>query len=99
MLASPVAGFFALEAILGNSVERSATLSKREARGALGEDEAKQLLVLMDTDKSGTISRREWTKFMEAEFEGLDKDGTGELDAKELAQSRLWVSRFVDAEK
>jgi hypothetical protein len=33
-------------------------------------------------------------KFMEAEFDRLDKDKTGELDAKELAQSRLRVSNF-----
>jgi Ca2+-binding EF-hand superfamily protein len=45
------------------------------------------LLLLMDTDKSGKISKQEWMKFMEAEFDRLDKDKKGQLDAKELEQS------------
>jgi hypothetical protein len=51
--------------------------------------EVKQLLLLIDTNKSGKISKEEWMKFMEAEFDRLDKDKTGELDAKELAQSEI----------
>ena len=43
----------------------------------------------MDTDKSGKISKEEWMKFMEAEFDRLDKDKKGELDAKELEQLRV----------
>jgi Ca2+-binding EF-hand superfamily protein len=43
----------------------------------------------MDADKNGRISRQEWMSFMEAEFNKLDKDGSGELDPKELMQSRL----------
>jgi Ca2+-binding EF-hand superfamily protein len=31
----------------------------------------------MDTDKNGKISKQEFTKFMEAEFERLDKDKSG----------------------
>ena len=40
-------------------------------------------------------------KFMEAEFDRLDKDKKGELDPKELRQSKLQVSqkRFTDAGK
>jgi Ca2+-binding EF-hand superfamily protein len=43
------------------------------------------LLLLMDTDKSGKISKQEWMTFMEAEFDRLDKDKKGELDVRELA--------------
>jgi hypothetical protein len=57
------------------------------------------LLLLIDTDKSGKISKEEWMKFMEAELDRLDKDKTGELDAKELAQSRLRVSHFTNVGK
>jgi Ca2+-binding EF-hand superfamily protein len=46
----------------------------------------------MDTDKNGKISKKEFMAFMEAEFERLDKDKSGELDAKELRQSKLRVS-------
>jgi Ca2+-binding EF-hand superfamily protein len=53
----------------------------------------KKLLLLMDTDKSGKISKREWMSFMEAEFDRLDRDGNGELDPKELRQAAISFSR------
>ena len=59
----------------------------------LGEDEVKQLLALMDADKNGKISKQEFMKFMEAEFDRLDKDKNGELDQKELTQSQVRASR------
>jgi EF hand len=64
---------------------------------ALGEDEVKQLLLLMDTDKNGKISKQEFMTFMEAEFARLDRDKNAELDAKELTQSSLRVSHFFTA--
>jgi Ca2+-binding EF-hand superfamily protein len=65
----------------------------------LGEPEVKQLLLLMDTDKSGKISKEEWMKFMESEFDRLDKDKKGQLDIKELEQSKLRVSHPVNVGK
>jgi hypothetical protein len=43
--------------------------------------------------------KQEWMKFMEAEFDRLDKNKSGELDAKELAQSKLQVSPFCKSGK
>ena len=65
------------------------TVPKQEKSLTLGEDEVKQLLLLMDTDKNGKISKQEFMSFMEAEFNRLDKDKSGELDAKELTQSQV----------
>jgi hypothetical protein len=62
---------------------------------AMGEDQVRQLLLLMPTDKKGMVSRQEYMKFMEAEFDRLDKEKKGELDARKLAQSSLTASRFV----
>jgi hypothetical protein len=98
-LASPVAGLFALEAIAGASFAQKAAAPKPQDKLALGEDEVKQLLLLIDTDKTGKITKQEWMKFMEAEFDRLDKNKSGELDAKELAPSRLRVSTFDKAGK
>jgi Ca2+-binding EF-hand superfamily protein len=47
----------------------------------------------MDTDKNGKISKQEWMKFMEAEFDRLDKNKTGELSPQELVQSKVSVSQ------
>ncbi len=67
--------------------------AKKQNAAELGEDEVKQMLALMDTDKNGKISKAEFMKFMEAEFDRLDKDKSGELDPKELTQSLVRPSR------
>ena len=43
----------------------------------------------MDTDKSGTVSKKEFMNFMEAEFDRLDANKDGVLDVRELEQSQL----------
>ena len=77
----------------GTARQKAAT-PKAQNKLALGEDEVKQLLLLMDTDKNGKVSKQEFMKFMEAEFDRLDKDKSGDLDVKELAQSQLRASNF-----
>jgi len=44
----------------------------------LGQDEVRQLLLLIDPDKNGKISKQKWMNFMEAEFDRLDKDKSGD---------------------
>ena len=66
---------------------------KRGTKSQLAESDVKDLLTLMDTDKNGKISKDEFMKFMEAEFDRLDVDKNGELDVKELTQSRVKASR------
>jgi hypothetical protein len=62
---------------------------QKEKNLAAGEREAKQMLLLMDRDQSGKVSKQEFMKFMEAEFERMDINGDGELDVKELTGLRL----------
>jgi len=90
-------GFVAVAgAVLSAALAQTkATAPKPVARLALGEEQAKQLLLLIDTDKSGKISKQEWMKFMEAEFDRLDKAKNGELDAKEPTQSKVSVAHFI----
>lgn len=78
--------------MVGAFAQRAA-IPKKQDKLLLGEEQVKQLLLLMDTDRNGRISKREWLKFMEAEFDRLDKDKSGDLDARDLAESRLQVSR------
>lgn len=61
----------------------------------MGEDEVKQLLLLMDQDKNGKISEQEFMNFMKAEFKRLDKDKSGELDVKELKESQFRPRSFT----
>ena len=79
--------------------QTKAAVPKPQDKLALGEEEVRQLLLLIDTNKNGKISKPEWMKFMEAEFDRLDKDKKGELDVKELTQSKLRVSHFTSVGK
>jgi hypothetical protein len=73
----------------------AAEKSERERKLAAATEAAQQLLLAMDTKKSGKISRQEWMTFMEEEFNRLDTNHSGELDVKELTQSRVRVRPFV----
>ena len=86
-------------AMLGPARAQKAAVPRQPDKLQLGEDEVKQLLLLIDTDQSGKISKQEWMKFMEAEFDRLDKDKKGQLDVKELTQSKLRVSHPVNVGK
>jgi hypothetical protein len=72
---------------------------KPQDRLALGLDEVKQLLLLIDTDKNGKISKQEYMAFMSAEFDRLDVNEDGQLDPKELTRSSLRVSHFSSSGK
>jgi hypothetical protein len=56
---------------------------------AAGVPATKQLLLLMDTDKNGKVSKQEFMSFMSAEFDKLDINHDGELDVKELMQLQV----------
>ena len=62
-------------AMLGTAVAQRQAVPKPQDKLALGENEVKQLLLLMDSDQSGKISKQEWMKFLEAEF---DRPGQGQ---------------------
>ncbi|HXW65739.1 MAG TPA: EF-hand domain-containing protein [Burkholderiaceae bacterium] len=51
--------------------------------------ETKDLLRLMDKDKNGKVSKKEFMEYMEAEFDRLDTDHNGELDVSELSQMKV----------
>jgi EF hand len=86
-------------AMPGTLVAQKAAVPKPQDKLALGETQVMQLLLLMDTDKNGKISKQEWMQFMEAEFDRLDKDKSGDLDVKDLTQSKLRVSHPVNVGK
>ncbi|MGA9824722.1 MAG: EF-hand domain-containing protein [Methylocystis sp.] len=59
---------------------------------AAGEGQVRQLLLLMDQDQNGQVSRAEFMRFMEGEFNALDVDHSGELNPEELSRSRIRVA-------
>jgi hypothetical protein len=89
LIALILSAFFVLPATTEIALAQKASVPKTQDKVALGEAEVKQLLLLMDTDKNGKISKQEFMTFMDAEFKRLDKNKDGELDVKELTQSKL----------
>jgi EF hand len=81
-----IAVLVATGAMLRTAVAQKATTPKPPDNLALGEGEVKKLLLRMDTDNDGKVSRQEFMSFMEAEFDRLDKKKEGKLDVKELTQ-------------
>ena len=92
-----LAGAVAVKVHAGQSEKSTGTASSREEQPKRDSaaEAARQLLLLIDTDKTGKISKEEWMRFMEAEFDRLDTDHKGELDVKELTQSQIRVRPHV----
>jgi hypothetical protein len=90
LLAVGVAGGAGLASGEESNPQKTAPQSPKVAAG---ETEARKLLLLMDTDKNGKVSRQEFMNFMAAEFDRLDKNKDGELDVKELTRSQLATAR------
>jgi len=74
---------------------QKASVPKAQNRLALGEEQVRQLLLLMDANTQGKVSKQQYMKFMEAEFERLDRNKTGELDVKQVAHSNRSASRYA----
>lgn len=53
---------------------------------AKGEAEVRPLLLLMNQDNDGKVSKQEFMRFMEAEFDRLDTKNEGKLDVKEVTK-------------
>ena len=88
-------GVLGVGATIGTRLVAQESSEKEDAQKAkklaAGERKAKKLLLLMDADKSGKVSKQEFMNFMEAEFERMDINKDGELDVKELTNSRVQV--------
>jgi len=87
--ATLILGLIALAGVVEISAAQKENVPKPQDKKALASEKVRDLLILMDTDKNGKISKQEWIKFMEAEFDRFDTDSNGEIDREELLQSTL----------
>ena len=79
----------------GSAMAQKASTPKSPDVAVIAQPHVTQLLLLMDSDKSGKISKDEWIKFMAAEFDRLDKAKAGELNLKELKESEARPTRIA----
>jgi Ca2+-binding EF-hand superfamily protein len=96
-----IACLSATAALAGTAFAQKAAVPKVQDKSALTKESVTDLLLQMDTNQDGKISKQEWMRFMEAEFDRLDRSKTGQLDRNELLQSKLAVKKthFADAGK
>lgn len=80
-----------ITAVVAGLVGIRAVASPRMDPAIAGLRDTVQLLVLMETDGSGKVTKAEFMHFMEAEFDRLDKNKDGELDVKELTAPQYYV--------
>ena len=95
LIVATITVLLAALSMLGNAAAQKDSVPKPQDKLALGENDVKHLLPLMEADRHGKVSRQEYMKFMAAEFDRLDKAKSGELDVKVLTQSNWSISRFV----
>ena len=94
-IALAIAALLTAGATIGTAVQKQSTGSPKEVTGSkekrveAGEEYAKKLLLLMDTDKNGKVSKQEFMSFMEKEFDRLDTKKDGKLDVNELTKLRV----------
>jgi EF hand len=75
--------------MVGGIIAGTGVAADNTKKLAAGTTATKQLLLLMDTDKNGKVSKQEFMSFMEAEFDRLDVNHDGTLDVKELTQLQV----------
>ena len=90
-----IAMLVATLSVFGSAAAQKASVPKPQDRLAMGEDDVKHLLLLMDADNKGMVSKQEFMKYMEAEFERLDKSRIGQLNVKELTRSNISASYYL----
>jgi len=81
--------------LAGSATAQKASTPKSPDVAVIAQPHVTQLLLLMDTDKTGKISKDEWIKFMAAEFDRLDKTKAGELNLRELKESEARPTRIA----
>ena len=62
----------------------SSAMAAEAAKGGAGATYTKALITKMDVNRDGKLTNAEFMKFVEAEFDYLDKDKSGQLDTSEV---------------
>jgi len=85
-IALGIAALTATCLIPANAAEQSKVIPRPQDKAAIRQEAVEQLLPLVANSTEGTISKQDWLKQMEAEFDRLDKDKTGVLNVKQISQ-------------
>ncbi|MGA2217735.1 MAG: hypothetical protein ABSG51_06595 [Terracidiphilus sp.] len=84
------AALVAASALSGFASEQKQVAPKPQDKFVLAEPKVEELLPLAAPANDTKVSKEEWLKFMAAEFDRLDKSGSGVVDVTKMAPSTLW---------
>jgi len=90
LVAVLVACFFLLPA-----AAQKASYPKPQDNLTIAEPLVRELLPLMTTDPRGKLSKQDYLRFMETEFNRLDTDKSGQLDVATLTRNAPRSVAFV----
>jgi hypothetical protein len=79
---------WAIGAVLAFAAIAGFAAAANGQRAAANPSGGQQWLAAMDTDKDGTVSKKEFNTYMDAQFKKADVDHDGTLNAQELDQLR-----------
>ncbi len=80
-----IAGIAVFVAAAGISTSVVAADAAKSAAGSDGANRYTQALITkMDVNRDGKVTKAEFMKFVEAQFDFLDKDKSGQLDTSEI---------------
>jgi hypothetical protein len=68
---------------------RGENMSQAPSPQALAQDQVKQLILLLDQGKNGTVSEDQLMNFVKAEYARLEHDRNGNVDVQELRRPGL----------
>jgi hypothetical protein len=81
--------------VLLPAAAQKASVPRPQNNLALAEPAVRELLPLMHADSRGKVSKQDYMRFMEAEFDRLDADKTGQLDVAALTGKTQARASFV----
>jgi len=85
----------AMSLVVGTVSTAAFAVSKRT--NAAANADVRQLLLLMDKDKNGSVSRDEFLQYMSEALDRLDVNKSGQLERNELANAKFPFSKRTRA--
>jgi Ca2+-binding EF-hand superfamily protein len=75
----------------------TAALAASKRTDATAESDVRNLLLLMDKDKNGTVSKDEFLQYLSQAFDRLDVNKSGQLERNELTRAKFPFSKRTRA--
>ena len=81
--------------LLTTAAAQKTSVPHAQDRLSIGEEPAKQLLLVISANGRDVVTKQEYMKFAEQEFDRLDKEKKGALNVRQFSQTSLASSQYV----